>query len=144
MAKRRGIGILGGMYPSTVWGDFPQVNVLRPLLEVRRADLQEMCRNEGVEWIEDPSNLPHILIRNNVLKVLQENEKLVPGIAGLVKTGQEARRYWLHRGIVANTAQNSQTKNFMGEYFCYKPSYLCIVEMFLCAIEHHGSFIQST
>ena len=120
------------------------MNILRPLLEVRKADLQEVCRNEGVEWIEDPSNLSSEFVRNNIRKVLQENEELASGITGLMKTCKEARRHLKHQGIVANTAHNSQTKpDFVGEYFCYKPSYLCIVEMFLCAIEHHRSFIQS-
>ena len=99
MAKGSGIDGLGGMYPSTVWVEFPQVNILRPLLEVRKADLQEVCRNEGVKWIEDPSNLSSEFVRNNIRKVLQENEKLVPGITGLVKTCQEVRRHLKHQGV---------------------------------------------
>ena len=99
MAKGSGIDGLGGMYPKTVWAQFPQVNVLRPLLEARKADLQEVCRNEEVEWIEDPSNQSGDYIRNNIRKILQENEELNPGIISLVKTCQEARRHSKRQGI---------------------------------------------
>ena len=99
MAKGSGIVGLGGMYPTTVWAEFPQMNIVRPLLEVRKADLQEVCRNEGVEWIEDPSNLSSEFIRNNIRKLLQENKELVPGITGLMKTCQEARRRLKRQGI---------------------------------------------
>lgn len=101
MAKGSGVDGLGGMYPSTMWVEFPQVNVLRPLLEVRKAALQEVCRNEGVEWIEDSSNQLDI-VRNNVHKILHENEELDPGIIGLIKTCQEVRRNLEHQGTVAN------------------------------------------
>ena len=102
MAKRSGVDGLGGMYPHTVWADYPRVNVLRPLLEVRKADLQEVCRSEGVEWIKDPSNQLDDIVRNNVRKILQENEELNPGIIGLMETCQGARKHLKHQGIVAN------------------------------------------
>ena len=87
------------MYPSTVWAEFPQVTILRPLLEVRKADLQEVCRNEGVEWIEDPTNLSYDFVRNNIRKILRENEELNLGITGLMKICQEARRHLKREGI---------------------------------------------
>ena len=89
--------MLGGVYSQKVFTDFPRVNILKPLLEVRRAALQEMCRNERVEWIKDLS-FNHA--RGNVRKVLQENEELVPGITGLMKTCEEARRHSKPQGIV--------------------------------------------
>ena len=87
------------MYPSNVWAEFPQVTILRPLLEVRKADLQEVCRSEGVEWIEDPTNLSYDFSRNNIRRILQENEEVNPGITGLVKICQEARRRLKRQGI---------------------------------------------
>lgn len=102
MAKGSGVNGLGGMYPRTVWAEFPRVNVLRPLLEARKTDLQEVCRNEGVEWIEDPSNQSDDYIRNNVRKILQENEELNPGITALVKTCQEARTHLKHKGKICH------------------------------------------
>ena len=93
------------------------MNVVRPLLEVRRADLQEVCQNEGVEWIEDLSNWSYVLVRNNISKIVQENEELIPGITGLMKTCKEARRHLKHQGIVAITAYNSQRKRFTVLFF---------------------------
>jgi tRNA(Ile)-lysidine synthase TilS/MesJ len=100
LAKGSGVSGLGCMYPSTVWAEFPRVSILRPLLEVRKVDLQEVCRNEGMEWIEDPTNQSYDYIRNNIRRILQENEDLTPGITGLVKICQEARRYLKHEGII--------------------------------------------
>ena len=121
MAKGSGIDGLGGMYPSTVWAEFPQVNVLRPLLEVQKADLQEVCRNEGVEWIEDPSNLSYDFVRNDIRRVLQENEELVSGITKLVKTCQETRRHLKHQGIVASTVKFHSDDNYDISLFAQQP-----------------------
>ena len=112
MARRHYYGVdkLGGKYPSSVWAEFPQVTIFRPLLEVRKSDLQDLCRNEGVKWIKDPSTN---YLLHNIRKVLQENEELVPGIAGLVKTCQETRRHLKHQGIVVNTVKQKLTvENF--------------------------------
>ena len=99
MAKGSGINGLGGMYPSTVWAEFPRVNILRPLLQMQKVELQELCRNEGVEWIEDPSNMSSDFVRNNIRRTLQENDELAPGIAGLVKICQDSRRHLKHLGM---------------------------------------------
>ena len=89
------------MYPITVWPEFPQVNILRPLLELHKTDLQEVCRNEGVEWIEDPSNQSDYYMRNNFRRILAENEELVPGISELVRTCQETRRLFKRQGMLS-------------------------------------------
>ena len=100
MAVGSSLDDMGGKFLSSVQAKFPQVNILRPLLEVWKEDLQEVCQNEGVEWTEDQlySN-----VRKHIRKIVQENEELVPGIAGLMKTCQEARRQLKHQGIVACT-----------------------------------------
>ena len=100
MAGRAGVEKLGGKYPSSVWAKFPQVSIFRPLLEIQKSDLQDLCRNEGVKWIKDPSTN---YLQYNVHKVLQENEELVSGIARLIKTCQGTRRHLKHQGIVVTT-----------------------------------------
>ena len=94
MRKGDDVGVLGG---NAVQSKSPRMNILRPLLEVRKEDLQEVCRNEGVKWTEDQLyyNDPTKYIR----KFLQENEELVPGIAGLIKTCRDSRRHLRDRGI---------------------------------------------
>ena len=100
MALRSSLDDMGGRFLSTVGAKFPQVNILRPLLEVRKADLQEACQNEGVKWTEEQL---HSNVRKHIRKIVQENEELVPGIAGLIKTCQETRRHLKAQGIVAST-----------------------------------------
>ena len=85
----------------TAWPGFPHVGILRPLLGLRKTELQEVCRSEGVEWIEDPSNQSSF-VRNNVRKTLSENEDLVPGIAQLTDTFQETRNILQHQCMTIN------------------------------------------
>ena len=92
LCKGSGLEGLGGLYPITIRSEFPHVSILRPLLEVWKADLQEVCRREGVEWIEEPSNQsPGDIVRRGVKKTLYENEELVPGITHLIQTCRDAR-----------------------------------------------------
>ena len=100
MALRSNVDDLGGRSLNTVRAKFPQVNIIRPFLEVRKADIQEVCQNEGVEWIEDQLDGS---VRKHIRGIVQRNEELVPGIAGLIKTCQEARRQLKYQGIFANT-----------------------------------------
>ena len=90
--------IMAGWYPSTVRSACPRVNILRPFLEVQKADLQEVCQNEGVEWIEEPSNQLDDNIYKNIRRVIQQNEELVPEIIGLLKTCRERRRHLEQQG----------------------------------------------
>ena len=36
--------------------ELQRLAVLRPFLQLEKAQLQEYCQAEGVDWIEDPSN----------------------------------------------------------------------------------------
>ena len=90
--------IMGGWYPSTVRAAFPRVNILRPFLEAQKADLQEVCQNEGVEWIEEPLNQLDDNIYKNIREIILQNEGLVPGITGLMKTCREKRRHLEQQG----------------------------------------------
>lgn len=76
------------------------MNILRPLLELRKAELKEVCRSEGVEWVEDPSNQFSDYLRNNVREVLHGDADLVPGIIQLVHTCQDAREVLKHHGMI--------------------------------------------
>ena len=95
---------LGGRFLSTVRTKFPQVNILKPLLEARKADLQEVCQGDGVEWIEDQLDGS---VRKRIHKIVLENEELVPGITRLMKTCQDARRELRYQGIVPRTRFHS-------------------------------------
>ena len=98
--KGSGIEGLGGMYPITVWSEFPHMNILRPLLELRKAELQEVCQSEGVEWVEDPSNQSSAYLRNNIRKILRGDADLDSGVTQLVHACQDAREVMKHQGMM--------------------------------------------
>ncbi|AOE87101.1 tRNA lysidine(34) synthetase TilS [Pseudomonas sp. TCU-HL1] len=70
----RGAGVRGlaGMPASRPLG---RGSLVRPLLQVSRAELAAFARAEGFEWVEDPSNtdigLDRNFLRQNVLPALQ-------------------------------------------------------------------------
>ena len=41
-----------------------QVQLIRPLLGVRKAQLEQFCREEGLHWVEDPTNQDTSFLRN--------------------------------------------------------------------------------
>lgn len=53
LAHGSGLDGLAGMAPVR---DVEGVSLLRPLLGFTRAQLRDVCRDFGVEWVEDPSN----------------------------------------------------------------------------------------
>lgn len=54
----RGAGMrgLGGMRSAALVPDAPDLTLLRPLLGVRRAELEAYCRVNGIVWREDETN----------------------------------------------------------------------------------------
>jgi tRNA(Ile)-lysidine synthase len=49
-------------------------NIVRPLLDLRRAEAREVCRSRGIQWIEDPSNRDERLARNRIRR------RVLPGL----------------------------------------------------------------
>ena len=52
LARGSGVDGLAGIAPQTQHG----VLWMRPLLGCQRADLRDYLRNQGIEWVDDPSN----------------------------------------------------------------------------------------
>ena len=88
-----GIGVDGlcGMSPVAWWPDFPSVRVVRPLLEVHKHDLLDVCESEQLEWVEHPINLLTNCHREHFRKVLFDHPELVGGVEQLVRSCKEAR-----------------------------------------------------
>ena len=74
------------MHPVTRWPGYPRIKIVRPLLELHKRDLVEVCRSEGVEWVEDPTNKNTNYIRNHFRSVLTDNPHLVGGVEELIKS----------------------------------------------------------
>lgn len=60
---------------------YARSGVVRPLLDVWRADVAGYARARGVEWIDDPSNQSRLHLRNRVrLDILPALERARPGL----------------------------------------------------------------
>ena len=71
------------------------VTLLRPLLSVRREDLRYYLREQGQDWIEDPSNEDEHYDRVRIRKALPELEKIgltVPALATVAQNMNKARK----------------------------------------------------
>jgi len=105
----RGTGIRGlaGIHPRLVFRNERREDegrvcgdVVRPLLEVRRAELQEFLRARGREWREDSSNCDPSFLRNRVrlavLPVLKESfgELAVENLADIAEIARAEEEHW--------------------------------------------------
>jgi tRNA(Ile)-lysidine synthase len=100
----RGTGIRGlaGIHPRLILEDEGRASgeVVRPLLEVRRAELQEFLRARGQEWREDSSNRDPSFLRNRVrlavLPVLKESfgELAAENLADLAEIARAEEEHW--------------------------------------------------
>lgn len=68
---------LAGMPPSRPMQAAPSVDLVRPLLEVSRADIEQFADAEGIPWREDPTNqdpaYDRAVIRSEVVPLLQKH-----------------------------------------------------------------------
>jgi len=56
-ARARGLAGLAQIAPSPVWPDGAGLALVRPLLDVRRAELRDRLHAAGLSWIDDPANV---------------------------------------------------------------------------------------
>ncbi|MFT5448914.1 MAG: tRNA(Ile)-lysidine synthase [Gammaproteobacteria bacterium] len=88
----RGAGVLGSGGMRAV-RRFPPGRMVRPLLNVRRSDIEACARAWNLKWVEDPSNqhsrYPRNRLRAEVLPLL---EAIMPGaVRGLTRAAQLQR-----------------------------------------------------
>jgi tRNA(Ile)-lysidine synthase len=92
----RGSGLAGlsGILPTTREG------IIRPLLEVSRADVTELLRSRGLAWREDATNqdarFARNRIRHNLLPQLARewNPKVSESLAHLADLAREEEQWW--------------------------------------------------
>jgi tRNA(Ile)-lysidine synthase len=92
---------LGGISPVVEQGT---ARVVRPLLGIRRCEIEDYLRNEGQEWREDASNrdVAHMRnrIRHELLPVLREyNPEVVRALGNLAEIARGEEERW--RGELA-------------------------------------------
>lgn len=91
LSKGSGIDGLACMVPSTTTFHYPTIHLVRPLLQCSKVSLEALCREQGLGWVEDPSNFLPIYQRNVIRKVLDEQPELCSGLAGVMEMCHKAR-----------------------------------------------------
>lgn len=76
---------------SPVWPEGEGVTLVRPLLEVRRADLRSHLQSQEVAWVDDPSNENTAFERIRMRALLAQRPDLSARIFRLVETFQALR-----------------------------------------------------
>ncbi|MDR5697344.1 MAG: tRNA lysidine(34) synthetase TilS [Armatimonadota bacterium] len=107
LLRGAGPGALAGILPRRTLGG--GVDVVRPLLWTRRADLEVLVRDAGVGWREDETNrdlrIARNRIRHRVLPVLaEENPRVVETLAHVAEIVREEETEWVERTLRALAA----------------------------------------
>lgn len=85
---------LAGIHPVAAWG------IVRPLLDVTRAEILEFLRARGIAWREDSSNRDPRYARNRLRRELMPrlihdwNPRLTDALAHLADVSWEEERWW--------------------------------------------------
>src|SRR5690606_38501009 len=87
-AQRRNEGAgLAGMAPATLFDR--RIWLLRPLLDYRREAIRDYLREQGVAWVDDPTNEDHAYERVRTRFALTETER--SGLVADAKLHAETR-----------------------------------------------------
>jgi tRNA(Ile)-lysidine synthase len=79
------------------------VKLIRPLLEFRRSEIESYCRDQGLDYYTDSSNLETEYTRNKIrlelIPHLEEryNPRIRDALAGLAELAAEDRYYFAHQ-----------------------------------------------
>ncbi len=111
----RGAGLQGlaGILPST------EAGLIRPLLGITRAEVEEFLRARGLEWREDSSNRDEKCARNRIrhglLPRLERdwNPEMRASLARMADLAGEEERWWQAR--IARLFQSLLAKNSAAE-----------------------------
>ncbi len=118
----RGAGTAGlaGMRPA------PPDGLIRPLLDVTRAEVLEYLREREIPWREDSSNAQRIFARNRIrLDLLPElvrdwNPALPDALAGLARMAADEEDYWereVDRTVAGHLVEKPPAVLFRTDWF---------------------------
>lgn len=86
---------LGGMRPARPLNTDPSITLIRPLLEVRRATIEEYAESAGLPWRTDPTNHSHEydrgVLRTDILPRLEAHFE--GAIDALARSAQLVQEY---------------------------------------------------
>jgi tRNA(Ile)-lysidine synthase len=78
---RRGLAGMAADAPSPLWPEGRDLRVMRPLLSHRRDELRAWLRDQGRDWIDDPSNTAERFERVRIRRELAEAPAAVERLA---------------------------------------------------------------
>lgn len=90
LAKGSGIDGLAGMDATTTLSD--RLTLLRPLLDVPKADLVDLCRTNAIPYIDDPSNTNSRYARTRLRQALEREGATARRLAQTAKRIARAKR----------------------------------------------------
>ena len=95
---------LAGIWPTREWNG---IQIVRPLLETPKSNLQRYLNDFGQEWIEDPSNHDRKYERVRIREELREGLASIGAIAALsqieVKVAEQKSKAWLQACATVST-----------------------------------------
>jgi tRNA(Ile)-lysidine synthase len=83
-----GVYGLAGISPTT---KMHGINIIRPLLNFSKEELQEFLRSRNIEWIEDPSNQNEHFARVKARNFLNQHQQWIPKLASISKNLARAK-----------------------------------------------------
>jgi tRNA(Ile)-lysidine synthase len=117
----RGTGVQGliGMQPKTMLSDYPVLTLVRPLLDVRRADIEAYCAEHQLEPRHDSTNMDITYLRNELRHVIlprlreinPQVEKSLAQLADIVRFEQDfVQSYYEEQALPHIKASESSTR----------------------------------
>ncbi len=103
MIRGTGVTGLGGIHPRlAVVGDHDELcgEIVRPLLEIRRRELEQYLGDIGQPWREDSTNSDHAFTRNRLRKLVvpllekEFNPAIAENLAELADIARAEEEYW--------------------------------------------------
>lgn len=114
LARGAGLEGAGGIPPK-------RGNIIRPLIDVSRADIEEYLASRGARWVVDESNLDDCYARNRIrhaaLPALESvNAAAARNIARFAERAREADAYLSSLALAALAAAECESKDALARY----------------------------
>lgn len=90
---------MAGMYVLSQRVAYPHIQIFRPLLQCRKDELREVCKEAGLEWVEDNSNTSLHFTRNYIRRLLEDDPAgLTEGLRHMLASIRQTRKAMINEG----------------------------------------------
>lgn len=101
MAQGSGLDGLACIHELSKRVSYPQVQIIRPLLQCHKEELRAVCREAGLQWIEDESNFTLQFTRNYIRHILSQDPTLKQGLEHMYVSINQTRKAMTNRVVEA-------------------------------------------